>query len=268
MTDYSDIWTRETSFKLLLSSILLKYGDYLKWTHCNETILHDGCADGTLTKDILLPYVNGHIEEVWAFDKWKYIIDAAEQTNPSDKIKYQLYNVMTRNVREMENKFDRIFSLFTAEVIVPNRVLLRKYHKMLKRSGQVFIVLALNTAVVNSIGIQAQQKKWSRYLKVDKILENYTCNPLDYFQNLLGETGFKTEYCDLVETSVVIENFSDMLKLAWPMYGSFWKCLPNNLKEEFLKENTQICEEMMTYLCEPNTYRMPVDTLICIASKV
>lgn len=121
MDEYTGLWTRQASVKLLVSSILLKYGNYLTWHHCNETILHDDCVDGTLTKDVLLPYVNDHVREIVGFDKWKYIIDEAKEVNPDDKIKYELYNTMNKNVTDVENKFDRIFSFFVAEVAVPNK---------------------------------------------------------------------------------------------------------------------------------------------------
>lgn len=83
--------------------------------------MHDACVDGTLTKKILLPYVNQHVSKIVATDRFADTITLAQQINSDEKIEYKVFDVLKDDITEMEGRFGHIFSICVAQWLVPNR---------------------------------------------------------------------------------------------------------------------------------------------------
>lgn len=117
------LWTRSLGATVITQCVLDRFGGYLKLTGMND-VLHDGCVDGYLTKNVIYPHIANYVKTILGTDRWQTTIDIANQENSSNKITYQAFDIMNATDQEldqMKNRFDYIFSVFVAEWKVPNR---------------------------------------------------------------------------------------------------------------------------------------------------
>ncbi|KAK9719316.1 hypothetical protein QE152_g22747 [Popillia japonica] len=257
MSKFNTLWTRTSGATKVTTSSLENYGHLLKLNPHKKEILHSVCVNYTITKNILFPSIKDHAKQVLAIDKRKDFIDLANEINKVDKVEYQVFDTMgSDDFENMENRFGQIFSTCIAEWLVPNRLLLKRCHEMLKPGNQIFVVILTNTAIQQSFYEQAEEKGWKPYLSKKTIFETYTKNPQHYFEKLLKENNFKPDICQSANTTVDGENSPDMLHLIWPMYEQFWNCIPDKMKEDFVEENVNRCLKKMTYVGEPKKYSM------------
>lgn len=121
MANYDVLWTRTSGIQTVAAASLENYGTRLEWRGPSGEIMHDACVDGTLTKKILLPYVNQHVSKIVATDRFADTITLAQQINSDEKIEYKVFDVLKDDITEMEGRFGHIFSICVAQWLVPNR---------------------------------------------------------------------------------------------------------------------------------------------------
>ncbi|GJQ66754.1 putative juvenile hormone acid methyltransferase [Trypoxylus dichotomus] len=206
--NYTNKWLRTTLTKEATTDFLQNYGRLLKWKNYKEDILEVGCADGSITKNILFPCIKEHVHKLLATDKLADMIDFAEKTNYLEEIDYQILDVMNpKSVEKLHNRFDHIFSFIVAQIIPDNSGFFTALHKMLKPGGQIFTTMFSDNCIKRSIYRQAKEEKWAKYIKPDLIFADYTDNPDQYLRKLLEDIGFQVDVCHVKSKAYQTQNF-------------------------------------------------------------
>lgn len=119
---YAELWTKTTASKEIASFYLKKFGHLLKWKDYKETILEVGCAEGSVTKELLFPFVKNHVKKLVAIDKLDDMISCAKKANTIAEIDFQVMDAMDgESVTKKANQFDHIFSTMVAHWITDNK---------------------------------------------------------------------------------------------------------------------------------------------------
>lgn len=126
--DDAFLWTKNEGLQKLFREYLRKYGARLKWKNYKEDILQEACVDGTLTKKVLLPFVKERARRLVAVDANEDIIELAKKRNGHEQIDYRRVD---ENLREINTKFDRVFSTFVSQLRTDTRFASRTYSKFI-----------------------------------------------------------------------------------------------------------------------------------------
>ncbi|GJQ66752.1 putative juvenile hormone acid methyltransferase [Trypoxylus dichotomus] len=250
--NHASKWLRTTVTKEAAKDFLENYGPLLKWKSYKEDILEVGCADGSITKNILFPYIKDHVHKFLATDKLANMIDVAKKENYLEEIEYQILDVMNRkNVENMHNRFDHIFSFIVAHIIPDSRGFFTSLHKMLKPNGQIVTTALNDNFLKRSLCRQAKEERWAKYVKPDLIFANYTNKPDQYLRTLLTDIGFQVDICHVKYKTYQTEHFEELITALIEMYQDLGK-FPAELREEFIEDHVQYAYNTSVYLGEPD----------------
>ncbi|GJQ66750.1 putative juvenile hormone acid methyltransferase [Trypoxylus dichotomus] len=265
---YGNLWTKTTVTKHIASFYLQKFGHLLKWKDYKEIVMEVGCAEGSVTKDILFPYIKNHMQKLVAIDKLNEMINCAKEGNVPKEIDFVVMDIMDKeSVKKKLNQFDHIFSTLIAHWIPDNRSYLSNLYHMLKFGGQIFHTQLTNKQVVrSSFEKQFQEGKWTKYVPNEPVFADYTNEPVKYVQNLFCEVGFNVQFCQMKEEISIIENFGDFIRPLLHIYQHLDR-IPNEKREDFFQYHINNCREICIYKGEPDVYEMHYQTIICVASK-
>lgn len=115
---YASLWAKNNLTKPNARLYIEKFGHLLKWHNCKENIMDAGCADGSLTSEVLYPYMKNHVQKILAVDKLDGMIDHAKKHNKIEEIDYQVLDVMDQNkTKGLANQFRHIFAFHLAQWI-------------------------------------------------------------------------------------------------------------------------------------------------------
>lgn len=119
---YPSLWHKTDFTTKIAASYFQRYNHLLKWKNYKENVLEVGCADGSITRDIIYPHIKDHTAKFLAVDKSEEMIEFAKQDNRNLKIDYQVMDAMDPvQVERKKGQFDHIFSLLVAHWIPDNR---------------------------------------------------------------------------------------------------------------------------------------------------
>lgn len=100
-----------------------KYSRLLKWQSYKENILDVGCGDGSVTTEVLYPYLEGHVERLEAIDLSEEMIRYAKTNNKLENVSYRTVDVNNdEDVRSLSMKFDHIFSFYCIHWILDQKL--------------------------------------------------------------------------------------------------------------------------------------------------
>lgn len=120
--NYASMWYKTNITKRMATYCIEKYVQHLKWTGFKEDILEVGCAEGSVTANILYPQIKNHVGKLLATDKLEGMIDFAKKENKLQEIDYQVLDVTdSLATRRYRNQFDHIFSFLAAHYILDTR---------------------------------------------------------------------------------------------------------------------------------------------------
>ncbi|KRT82458.1 methyltransferase, partial [Oryctes borbonicus] len=241
------IWSKTNHSKEMVNLYLQKYGHLLTWKSNEETMLDIGCAEGSVTKRILYPYVENHLGKLFGIDKDENMIEFAKKYNQIDKIKYDVMDVMNNDyVKQKENQFDHIFSIVVAQWIPDNKTFFTHIREMLKTNGQIFVITLTNNFLKVSYSKQFKEQKWNKFVPPQQIFAEYSSNPEKYLRNLLEDVGFEVNLCIQEEIYLTVENIRDFIKALISMSGCI-DYIPKELQDEYIQDHVKNCIEQSTY---------------------
>ncbi|GJQ66756.1 putative juvenile hormone acid methyltransferase [Trypoxylus dichotomus] len=232
-----------------------------------ENVLEIGCAGGSITRNILLPYIKDYLKTLVAVDKSENMIKYAKETNDSEHIDFQVMNATNKEeIAKRKDEFDHIFSLFVAHWIPDNRNFISGLYAMLKPKGQIFVTVIAETAVHKAFAKQAIEGKWSKYIPNEPVLVDYTKSPTKYFANLVRDVGFNVEFCEAEKEHIIIKQFPDVIRVILH-FNRFTDRIPLHLQEAYFQDHLRLCYEQGGYLGGSDDYDLPVTSMLCVASK-
>lgn len=118
----AQLWSGVSVNKQVVINSLREFGDFLRWKESKSKILEIGCAEGSITRNVLFPFVEEHAEKLVAIDLLDDMIISAKKTNNFEQIVFKTGDIMDRKfIEETRGEFDFIFSLFTAQLIPDTR---------------------------------------------------------------------------------------------------------------------------------------------------
>ncbi|GJQ73207.1 putative juvenile hormone acid methyltransferase, partial [Trypoxylus dichotomus] len=144
--------------------------------------------------------------------------------------------VNQEEISRRRNQFDHIFSIYTAHWIPDNRTFISGLHTMLKSKGQIFIIIATDTAMHRAFAKQAIEGKWSKYIPDEPIFADYTEKPTTYFANLARDVGFNVEFCEAERDHVIIKQFPDLIRVMLHL-NRFTDRIPSHLQEAYFQDH-------------------------------
>lgn len=99
-----------------------KYAHLLKWRSNEEIILDVGCGDGSVTKEVLYPYLEDHVKKLEAVDLSESMIEFARTNYSMEKIEYKTLDLGSdEDIRTLTDKFDHIFSFYCTHWILDQK---------------------------------------------------------------------------------------------------------------------------------------------------
>lgn len=119
---YASKWSNIDVNKRIVLRQLKNYCDLLKWKNYKENCIDVGCGEGTLTRQVLYPYIQNHIHKLEAIDNLDGMIQFAREHNSHEKIEYHTMDILNdRMIKNMLNQFDHLFSFFVSHLIPDTR---------------------------------------------------------------------------------------------------------------------------------------------------
>lgn len=101
---------------------LNRFSNLLKWKPYKENVLDVGCGDGSVTKEILYPLLENHLDRIYAVDVSAGMIEHAKANNNMDEIEYSIMDMGSDDgIDKVKSKFDHIFSFYCTHWIVDQR---------------------------------------------------------------------------------------------------------------------------------------------------
>lgn len=259
-------WSKTNVTLQLTKHYFKKHGHCLKWRDYKENILEVGCGEGSVTAKVLYPYIKNHTQRLLATDKLEEMVTFAKQHNKMNRVDYQVMDIMNeQQVKALQNQFDHIFSLFLSHWIPDTRTMLSGFHQMLKMHGQILVIGFIDSYLNQCVEKLKKESKWRKYISANEIFANYTQYPKQYLENLLQELGFNVDVYDSEKTMLRKKNLIDTIRATMHFYP---EKIPAELEESYIQDFLKCCHEMFQYIEEPDTYEVPYETMILIATKI
>nr|XP_022913487.1 juvenile hormone acid O-methyltransferase-like [Onthophagus taurus] len=251
--------------------ILSDYGLLINWPNKQENqsdvmkILDAGCGDGTSTVHVFKELVTENVEnyQIFGVDVSKEMILSANKKYKDEKnCEFGLMDLSLKTFPvKLTEKFDLIYSMHCLQWVKTTHWI-KNFYKMLKPSGQIFLIAITENIVINSFLAVNKREKFCQYQE-PAYWDNhfYTkINLEEWLKPLLKDAGY---------TNIIIKHNDKKLKflnkeLLKCFIKSFKIChnhLPTNLIDDYLNEVIEefIKESLNLYgTCSPIFFKMPV----------
>nr|XP_022907802.1 uncharacterized protein LOC111419251 [Onthophagus taurus] len=248
---------------------LRKYQDALKWNE-NENVLEVGCASGTITTQVLYPYLKEKkINNLLAVDISAAAIEVAKATNNNSKILFDEMNFGDLNQGDLyKERFDKIFAFYCFHLVKPAEVWPKNAYKMLKTGGQVFGIVVNSpnffTDVMND-QIADKSAPWNSHIQNRPNPLNFVgSNPVHEITNILSEAGFTV---DLIAREDATSSFKEKENIIKTVSSSslLSQYVPPEMKEDYSADFLRRIFDRLKI--DENGYHYTVEVVCFIATK-
>lgn len=192
------------------TEILKNYSHLFKWRpDQKDTVLEFGCGPGTITHDIILPFLPSTFSKIVGADISEEMIEYAKSKYVHPKLQFCLINIEDTNINKYFPKndygaagFDHIISSFCLHWVENQKQALKNIYNLLNPNGDCLLIIAGRIDTYDTYPKLAKMEKWSKYMQDYK----KHISPYHYVDNLKEEHikflqfgGFTNYKVDILE---------------------------------------------------------------------
>ncbi|GJQ66749.1 putative juvenile hormone acid methyltransferase [Trypoxylus dichotomus] len=246
---------------------LKRYSHLLRWQPYEENILDIGCGDGSVTKEVLYPYLKEHVGRLEAVDLSKDMIEHAKMYNELKNVHYRTVDMNSdAEVQSLGMKFDHIFSFYCIHWILDQRSLFKRLHNLLNQGGQIFIATLSDSSLHKTFKKYFKEGTWSKFLPNACGFTDYTEKPIEFMINLLEEIGFEIQLCTTEKHATPFDNFKGFIRSLVSVHR-FINFIPEEFREEYILSHIMDNCEYSIYSEDTGKYSWAYESFMIIASK-
>ncbi|GJQ66755.1 hypothetical protein Trydic_g4695 [Trypoxylus dichotomus] len=122
------------------------------------------------------------------------------------------------------------------------KTMLKRFCQMLQPNGQIFATTLVDNFLNPSFLRQFKEPKWAKYIPNEHVFANYTDNPKQYLTSLSNDVGLRLELCDYEKRMIIVEDFTDFLRVIIRMFPHFEK-VPAELREDYFQDHLKYSQK-------------------------
>ncbi|GIY70183.1 methyltransf_25 domain-containing protein [Caerostris extrusa] len=247
-------------------------------TTAKQVVLDVGCGPGMVTKELMLPLIQEHLEKFYAFDVSPVMIEIAKQKNSDKNIEYFVADMedwygilrilssegytnsafkLRKQLEHWEGRITTLMSIHCFNWVRDQRKAFEHVKKLLKPNGVACLLFPLQATFYDAMEDIKVHPKWKDILMGvdDRIPESHQ-KKWDYkhYLDIVQELGFEIVRCESRSIRDVAVS-DDHYKLFFSSLCVFLESIPESKREEFkqdffeelLKKNGRTGEKKLPY---------------------
>ncbi|XP_028043953.1 juvenile hormone acid O-methyltransferase-like [Bombyx mandarina] len=267
MNDDAELYRNSSSMQRrdALNS-LTEYLPKFKWKESKEKILDIGCADGSVT-NIISSCCPTDFELFEACDVNVKSVKYATEHYGTSKMRFRVMDIEGDLPKEMERKFDHVFSFYTLHWIENQEKAFQNIYDLTADDGECFLTLLAQMPVFNLFDALKHTDKWRHWLRyIKNFISPYyeTSDPDVVIELLLKRVGFryvdvrcrqkKFEFYD-------IKSFRNLLEAVSPFK------VGQELQEELIDDVMEVAKEMRIIDTQNSTAKLIYNLVVIHCRK-
>ncbi|XP_055692437.1 juvenile hormone acid O-methyltransferase-like [Lutzomyia longipalpis] len=226
-----------------MEAFVEKYKNLLKWKS-NERILDIGCGTGDLTYKYVYPLLPPDFSKFILTDVSDEALTKAKEFFDEDpRVEFENLDVVCELQKELEGKFDHIFSAFCLMWINDQKKAFENIYKLLIPGGGCFLVLVSKHFVPDIVYELLEKPKWKKF--VPDVQNAYPfpyrseADPVKTVEKLMKTVGFVNVKVYLEETTFAFYDEEEFLGF-FESFPNPMGCMTPEEKGDYLKEALEL----------------------------
>ncbi|XP_028030709.1 juvenile hormone acid O-methyltransferase-like [Bombyx mandarina] len=223
--------------------VLTEFLPKFKWKEGKKRIFDIGCADGSVT-NIISAFCNNDYEVFEACDINERSVKYATEYYGTDKMIFRVMDIEGQLPKEMNGKFDNVFSFYTLQWIKNQEKAYQNIYDLMAKDGECLLTLLARIPVYSLFNALKDTDTWGYLLKdINQFISPYhdVSDPDVIIQSLLEKVGF--QYVDVRCRQKKYE-FKDIQQLRNILEAVSPFNVDKELYEQFFDDIMEVAEDM------------------------
>ncbi|CAG9785604.1 unnamed protein product [Diatraea saccharalis] len=153
---------------------LEEYAKKLKWNRTGDRIIDIGCAEGSVTVNLLKEYIPKNFKVLLGCDVSEKMVTFANVHHKDERTSFSVLDIARKVPEEMCYNFDHVFSFYAFHWIKDQETAFCNIFDLLEKGGQCLLTFLGHNPMFDVYRILAKSNKWSCWLEdVEKFISPY-----------------------------------------------------------------------------------------------